>query len=74
MSRQRVARYVILILNNYLTQTLQDPPKKGYYQSVIILKTFAIHFGSLGVNIDPVLLESLPVGALALAAVAVSPF
>jgi hypothetical protein len=51
-------------------QTLK---KSGYYRSPLILETFAIHFGvKYGVDVDPVLIESYPAGALILAITAVS--
>ena len=51
---------------------LQAFIKTGYFQSALILETFAEHFSSSGVNMDPTLIEILPTGALSLTLSAVS--
>jgi hypothetical protein len=58
---------------SYLLICFQEPePRKGYYQSPFLLKTFAIHFGASGIDVDPTKLEMDQIGALSLAATAVS--
>ena len=51
---------------------LQAFSKTGYFQSALILETFAEHFSSSGVNMDPTLMEIPPIGALSLTLSAVS--
>jgi hypothetical protein len=48
--------------------------RQGPYESKLIMETFAAHFSTFGINMDPWLVENSahPIGALVLAIAAVS--
>lgn len=54
---------------SYIFHSLQP---SGYLLSPLILDTFAVHFGTAGINADPITCKCRPVGALALTLAAVS--
>jgi hypothetical protein len=74
LNHQLRVRYVdgnIIHISSLLI-ILQDPKKQGYYQSPFIVEMLAYYFGLRSIHTDPTAIESMPVGALAFIAAAVS--